>query len=460
MSRPRGATALLFVPVAAAFLLIYAPDVGHGFVKDDFAWILRSRVGSIGETLGLFSRSEGFYRPVVAVSFALNEWACGLAARCYGFVNLALALLVAGQVFAVGRAMGLAPGAAGVAASLWALNWHGVAMAVLWISGRTALVLLVFALAAALAVLKGWRVAAAVACLLALLSKEEAVLLPAILLAWAAVRTDSGGLQIDVRRAAGFVLPLGLSLLVYFLLRSGTAAYLPSSAPHFYRPTLSPALLGRNLLEYADRAATMAAVATLAVCAAARRWPKPTPGERRVILLGAVWCVAGYGLTVFLPVRSSLYAVFPSVGVALAAAAACAAVWREAGEGTRRWLTIAAGIAALALVPVHWSRNTRWVGAADVSAALLGRVQAEAATAPAGAVLLVRDDPGRRNNVTNAVGTLIEDAARLATNGRIQRAWIEPPPPDWPLAGLSPPRAGEPVVCLRLAGGAVAPCAP
>ncbi len=444
----------------AAVLLIYAPDVGHGFVKDDFGWILRSRVGSVGELGRLFARSDGFYRPAVAVSFALNEWACGLAARCYGFVNLALALLVAGEVFLVGRALGLTPGAAGVAASLWALNWHGVAMAVLWISGRTALLLLAFALAAALAVLRGCRVAAGVACLLALLSKEEAVLLPGILLAWAAVRADSGALRIDLRRAAGFVLPLGLSLVVYFLLRSGTPAYLPSSAPHFYRPTLSPPLLGRNLLEYADRAATMAALATLAVCTATRRWPKTSPAERRVILLGAAWCVVGYGLTVFLPVRSSLYAVFPSVGVALAAAVACAAVWREAGDGTRRWLAIGAGIAALALVPVHWSRNTRWVGAADVSAALLARVQAEAAAAPAGAALLVRDDPSRRNNVTSAVGTLIEDAARLVTNGRVQRAWIEPPPPDWQLAGLTPPRADEPVFCLKFADGAIGPCAP
>ena len=30
----------------AAFLVIYLPDVGHGFIKDDFGWIAGSQVTS------------------------------------------------------------------------------------------------------------------------------------------------------------------------------------------------------------------------------------------------------------------------------------------------------------------------------------------------------------------------------------------------------------------------------
>jgi hypothetical protein len=457
LTATRARSALVFAPIAAAVLLIYAPDLGHGFVKDDFAWIARSQASSFADLARLFSRADGFYRPLVGVSFAVNEWVCGLAPLCYGLVNLGLTLVVAAGVYALARTLDLGPGSAGVAASLWVLNWHGIAMAVLWISGRTALLLGVFAVAAALAVLRGWRAAASLACLLALLSKEEAVLLPPVLLASAALRADSGRLTLDVRRALGFVLPLGLPLIVYFALRSQTGAYLPSNAPHFYRPTAIPAALGRNVLEYADRAATMAVAVTLAACAVARRWPRPTALERRAIVLGALWCVGGYGLTVFLPVRSSLYAVVPSIGVALAAAAACASPWRDAGTRARQVLVAGAGLVALALVPVHWSRNVRWVAAADVSAATLARVRERAAP---GATVLLRDDPGTRNNLASAFGTLVQDAVRLATDGRTQRAWVEPPPPDWRLAGLEPPRPGEPVVCLQLANRAVSDCEP
>jgi hypothetical protein len=54
----------------------------------------------------------------------------------------------------------------------------------------------------------------------------------------------------------------------------------------------------------------------------------------------------------------------------------------------------------------------------------------------------------------------VEDAVRLATDGRIGRAWIEPPPPDWRLGGLEPPRPDEPIVCVQLSGGVVRDCAP
>jgi hypothetical protein len=460
LTGPRARAALLFLPVVAAALLIYAPDVGHGFVKDDFSWIARSRAGSLADLPGLFARADGFYRPLVSVSFALNEWACGLAPRCYGLVNLGLALLVAAELAVLARALGLGWGPAGVAASLWLLNWHGMSMAVLWISGRTALLLVAFALAAAMAVLRGWRVAASLCGLLALLCKEEAVVLPLVLLVWAAVRADPERLTVDLRRASGFLLPFGLALAVYFALRSRTGAFDPSSAPPFYRPTFAPAALGRNLLEYADRAATMAAVVTLAACAVARRWPIPSAADRRILLLGAVWCLGGFALTVFLPVRSSLYAVLPSAGLALAAAALCGSIWPQAGTRAHQVLVAGGGLLALALVPVHWSRNVRWVAAADVSAAAVARVRDASAGAPPDALVLLRDDPGTRNNLASAFGTLVEDAVRLVTGGRVRRAWIEPPPPDWPLAGLEPPRPGEPVICLQLRDRLVRDCAP
>ena len=68
-----------------------------------------------------------------------------------------------------------------VAAAVWAFNFHGINMGVLWLSGRTSLLVTCFALAAAIAAAarhRGWLF---VATLLALLCKEEAMLLPAVL---------------------------------------------------------------------------------------------------------------------------------------------------------------------------------------------------------------------------------------------------------------------------------------
>jgi hypothetical protein len=35
--------------LCSAFLVIYLPDIGHGFVKDDFVWILSSRSVHLSE---------------------------------------------------------------------------------------------------------------------------------------------------------------------------------------------------------------------------------------------------------------------------------------------------------------------------------------------------------------------------------------------------------------------------
>jgi len=43
------------------------------FIKDDFAWITGSRVDGLEDVLALFARHNGFYRPMVSLSFALGS---------------------------------------------------------------------------------------------------------------------------------------------------------------------------------------------------------------------------------------------------------------------------------------------------------------------------------------------------------------------------------------------------
>ncbi|MDE3156263.1 MAG: hypothetical protein KGN76_14270, partial [Acidobacteriota bacterium] len=170
--------------LALAAALAYLPDAGHGFVKDDFGWIARSHLASFAGVVALFRTPGDFFRPVVGLSFALDRAIGGLQPIIYGWTNVALLFGCALGVFALARALDLPAEGAIAAAALWLFNWDGIRMAVLWISGRTALLLVLFAtLGAAAALRRRWGLAG-VLLLLAMLSKEEAVLVPAVIIAW------------------------------------------------------------------------------------------------------------------------------------------------------------------------------------------------------------------------------------------------------------------------------------
>lgn len=423
-----------------ALLAAYAPDLGRGFVKDDFAWIAGSRIDTSAGLAELFQRDNGFYRPLVSLSFALDERRHGLHPFGYAATNLMLVLLAAVAVTRLARALGLTRGPALAAACLWAFNPHGIGGAVMWISGRTVLWLTLLAVLAALAFVRGRWLAAVLLAFLALLSKEEATLLPFVLALWATLgpRSEERG---SLRRGLSVLAACAPGLVVYLWLRGRTGAYWPHRAPDFYRPTLDPATLLRNGLEYADRAATFPLGLVLLAALVVGAWPRPAAGARRVLTLGLVWLAGGYGLTVFLPVRSSLYAVFPSVGSALAGAALLGALVSAADERARRRLALAATVALLALVPLLHSRNLRLRRTAELSARTLAAVSRAAPELAAGTPLVLRDADARVN-LRSAFGTLAETAVRLHTGVAGAHVWIEPPPSGWRGAGLHPPGEG------------------
>src|SRR5437764_11933015 len=82
--------------IAASWLLfvaaVYLPDVGRGFVKDDFGWIEAGRAALDAPADALVRTRVGFYRPTVDFSFALDYLAHDIRPRGYGFTNLALYL--------------------------------------------------------------------------------------------------------------------------------------------------------------------------------------------------------------------------------------------------------------------------------------------------------------------------------------------------------------------------------
>lgn len=432
--------------VCAVFLAAYASDVGQAFIKEDANWVTRSRIEKPSDVLRVLSETGGFFRPVVALSFAVNFWMFGGQPLGYGWTNLLLALGVAVAIYRFARSLDLAKSLAILVASLWLLNFHGINMAVLWLSGRTALLLVLFAVLAATEATQNRFVSAAIFAFLAMASKEEGILLPVILLAVVWLRPvgpPSGA------RLAGFAAALLGVLACYGALRMGSDAYTPSSAPSFYTFTASPDVLAKNVLQYADRAASLSAAVVLLVFAIVRKRPNFVPGDLNLLLLAGIWLVAGYALTVLLPVRSSLYALFPSVGAALAAATMVGIGLRAMSARQQGALAVAALVIPLTLVPIYRLRNQRWTELAEVSSATVKAFSERAAAARSPWHVVIVDDRSTRANVAAAVGWALPDTVELAT-GKRPRVWIIPPPPDLSSAEwVDAPRSADAVLALR-----------
>lgn len=399
--------------VTAAFLWIYLPDAGHGFIKDDFGWIRSSASNSPSEFFALFQGNVGFYRPLVSATFAADFALWHLNPFGYGVTNILLCAATAVLLFALMRRFALPAAAALLGTAVWAFNFHGINMALLWLSGRTALLVSLFSFATVHAFLNGRRLTAGVLCLGALLCKEEAVMLPAILAGFIATEGSRAGWRMTLRRAVRETWPLWASLVVYAILRMNSGAFGPSNAPSYYRFSLSLPLVLRNLREYADRAGTAAFAVALVLAAALGRRPPPlTDNEHRSLRFAGLWIVGTYALTVFLPVRSNLYAVLPSCGSAVAVAVCGSVLLRTSPD---RFRTVAAALLVLTLllIPIYRGRDARWVGPADASARVMRTLQMATAAKPAGGRIVLIDDPQERVNLDAAFGTLFADAVVL-----------------------------------------------
>jgi hypothetical protein len=415
---------LVPVYLLVVFLVIYAPRVGQGFVADDFGWITKARppiTSAIGRAL---NHTTDFYRPVVTTSFALNFASSGLNPKSYGLVNLSLLIACAILVACLASASGLSWGFCVFAAGLFAFNPHGIDMGVLWISGRTGLFLTLFALSAAVAFRKGHLELCAAFTFLALLSKEEAVVLPIVFTLW--TRSDVRSAEswgTTIRRTSW----IWLALAVYTILRFHSGAMLPTNAPPDYRFSANGHLLMRNFREYADRACTFGALAIFVVfCASRAKWHLSALDRARVVR-GVTWLCFGFALTIFLPMRSSLYAVFPSVGAVLAATAVISAMWPQVTVRSRRALVTIGLVLPIALLPVYHARGERWVSAAQLSTSVLLQLEEEVAARPDVRTIILRDHRVNRANLANAFGPAGSDIASLISDRPLDVQVIPPP---------------------------------
>jgi hypothetical protein len=442
---------LALLLASAAILVVasaYGCDVGHGFVKDDFVWILTSR-----EWSGLFGAATGFFRPIVSLTFAIDYALFGLAPLGYGLTNLALLFACTVAIADLYRALRLPAGVAAGAALVWALNFQGINMAVLWTSGRTALLLTLFATMAAWAWTRGFRMTAALLATLAMWSKEEAFVLPAVLTAWSLIdrRGDEPG-TFDWRRAARDTWMLWAAFALSLALRAQSGAYTPSTAPSSYRYQFDVQTPFANAIAYADRVGTTPVAALLLFWLAAGA-PRAGfgPSSTRLALKGAVWLGLAFAPTILLPVRSSLYAVMPGVGATLILAGLAGELVRRAAPAALTRATLVLLLSFGALLPAYRIRNERYVGEARLSSAVLSELSKIADTS-AGGLVVIRDVRSGRPTAEQAFGALADRAAALVTGGKI-RAWIDPAPAE--LAGVAAPDLTQAIAILTVERGVV-----
>jgi hypothetical protein len=437
----------VFTYTCVILAAIYLPALGRGFIRDDLRWIVAGRLQGVQDGPGLFLQNVGFYRPLVSLSFGLDYLLFQLHPFGYGLTNFALLIACVFCIGRLGLLLGLEPAFAGVAGALWALNFHGIGGAVLWLSGRTALLLTLFAVLALSTWLRdeaGW---AAIWLTLALFSKEEAVLLPLIVPVAASLWPTRSRWRLHLSVAL-------VVLAGYLALRWHSGAFWPASAPPYYQLTARPAALSRNILEYVDRSATFSACIVLALALYVRQWPRLRQ-DWRFFTLAATWVVLGFGLTLFVPARSSLYVVFPSVGVCLSVALIAERLWHSQTVRTRRHIVFTSLVIPCLLLPVYYARNRLPVRLATLSQELVETLRRTNTRIGPHTVVVVSDDRSTHANLSNAIGTQVGELRELAAP-KAAALWIEPPPEGAELAGLTRPATVGPVVTLRIVSGHVA----
>jgi hypothetical protein len=353
----------------------------------------------------------GFFRPLVSLSFALNYFVFELAPKPYGLVNLALVLAIAFALVDLIRRLGLSAGPAVFGAAVWAFNFHGINMAVLWISGRTSLLATLFAVLAARAFVSHKFLATGVFVLASLLSKEEPLLLPAVFGVWIALDYLSSAAT-PTRQLVRLTAAVAASVLavgIYLALRYNTDAITPSTSPSYYQ--FAPKAAMANVVQYADRSLTFATVVLL-MGAALVSWPafRISGPEKSIIQKGAVWLVFGFALTIMLPIRSSLYVCYPSVGTALIAAAIGSAQWRAISR--RRLAVTALLLLPVMLLPIYRLRNARLANEAELASNVV-RILQRLTTDSQVHTIILRDDLQHRPTLADAFGDTLPTMVQL-----------------------------------------------
>jgi tetratricopeptide (TPR) repeat protein len=351
--RPGALLVGLALVVAAA---IYAPTLGRGLVSYDDPWLYRDNFVVAHPSAGalhtiffdLDPRSPARfalgaeYLPVRDLSVMLDVALWGDAYAGFHLTNLVLYLASIVLVFAMLAAFGIERTLAGLAVLVWALH-PSHAESVAWLSERKGLLGTMFAAAAGLGYARfragrgaGWLAGAALATVCAVWSKAPAafaiaglgVLELALPACRRSVRRSALGLGVLAIVGAAAFLPVLLTAAQTGVVAAGhgdrlatvlgvhgfyveLAAMVRANAPAY------PALGG---VEIAVGAVALVAILGVALVPARGRWqpPRELRAAAGLWLLG--WFPASHLALALQHVVADRYALWPTLGVALAVA--------------------------------------------------------------------------------------------------------------------------------------------
>ncbi len=260
--KSNGSALARFIPLGSLALLpaiVFANSLFNGFALDDVPLIAENRLirslrllptifgtdywaGSLGLGVG-----GDLYRPLVISTFAVNYALGRLNPVGYHLLNLLLHIGACWALYFLGRALGLSRAGAIASASLFAVHpihteavSNVVGRAEILMALATLLSIIGYIQAGAPARFKIWpAVASWIAFSVGLLSKEQAIVLPALLLLWDVGAARNGMGQLSWKRllcgAFGRYASYLLILAAYLVFRSSVlqTRFFQQTAMHF-----------------------------------------------------------------------------------------------------------------------------------------------------------------------------------------------------------------------------------
>ena len=421
MNAPSSASASVAPPrwLAAGVLALgaaaFAGTLTGGFLGDDFVYVARFLELPWAAWPGFFTQewSGGLWgfplkelRPFAALSFMADARLWGDSAIGWRLTNLVLLLGSAWCVMRLAGRYSAQPARAALIAGLIFVLHPVQTEPVAWITGRVDLLAALAALAYWCAAENycdtrrgSWLAVALAALFGGIFSKEFCLLAPGLLLlAWLLIPSPTQpSWKPRLILLAG---SLGMIALYAWCRHQafGGGATQGNTSPQdpavwqrqaSYLGWLLPWLPGVPRHEFAAppagaliRTAWLAAVAAVLAGSVWLRWRRRTTAATILFFGGAWWLVTTAGL-LFVGYFSPRHLHFTTVGLALAAGVALAAIPR------RGWRTVVVTALFGWLVTVQWRAVRPWREAGRLSAGVLTAAQAELGRAPAGALLAV-----------------------------------------------------------------------
>jgi hypothetical protein len=408
---------LLAGVVAAAAALAFVSTLRQWFIGDDFGLIRALYDKPALHFFSLFTGTwtDGVFgvrpdelRPFVALSYQVDAWGGATNPLGYHLGSIVYHVICSCLVLALARVAVRVSLPAALLAGLF-FAWHPAhAEVVAWISGRADSIPTLFFLGALVAYAawrrsprRAWYALALLSAFCAHFSKQSAITLPFLLLAYELLveprrgRTLAGWLWPVLPFAALTAGYLGLRQLLFGnyvreqMWSLGMVRTFLRRQPAYVDALLTPAVVPADDVTTRGIVLLCLAVAASAVFVWLRlRAPLRARTLDALVLFGPVWYVATIGplaVTYFSP--RHLYLASAGLAVALAALADLLAEGRT--RPVRRAFAAAAALLLAADLAALHAHNQHWNASARASHALATRLQDVARSAPPGSLVVV-----------------------------------------------------------------------